>query len=61
MISKEQVVLLYRRVLDRDPESDAVINEKRQSSSAADTAVEMLMSDEFIKKNTAVLRSLLAN
>lgn len=61
MISKEQVISLYRTILDRDPESDVVINEKRQSSSAADAAVEMLMSGEFIKKNAAVLKAMIAN
>ena len=58
MISKEQIVLLYRRILDRDPESEAVIQEKRPSANSADVAIEMLMSDEFLKKNAAVIKSM---
>lgn len=61
MISKEQVVLLYRRILDRDPESEAVIQEKRLSANSADVAIEMLMSEEFLKKNAAVIQSMVGS
>lgn len=59
MISVDDVLLLYRLVLDREPESEAVINEKRKSACVVDVAMEMLMSDEFMQNNTAVMQRLI--
>jgi hypothetical protein len=53
---REAVIDLYRLILDRDPESDQVINEKRKSRSLQDLAREMLMSEEFIKNNEGAIR-----
>ncbi|AGX88346.1 hypothetical protein [Candidatus Symbiobacter mobilis] len=59
MISVADVLSLYRLVLDREPESDAVINEKRKSANLFDVAIEMLMSDEFMQNNEAVVQRLI--
>jgi len=48
---------LYRLILDRDPESEAVINEKRHGESVARIAAEMLKSDEFFNNNKHHLKA----
>jgi hypothetical protein len=58
MISRDDVQTLYRRILDREPESEDVINEKRKSSNISEIAIEMLMSEEFIRNNSTVLQLL---
>ena len=57
MVSREQVIELYRLILDRAPESDAVVDEKRNAPSAARVAAEMFKSDEFFTKNRDLLKS----
>lgn len=52
MISRNDVVNLYRLILDRPPESEEVINEKRAADTVSMAAAEMLMSDEFISNNS---------
>ena len=59
MISKDNAVSLYRLVLDRDPESEQVVNEKRKSRSTSQAAIDMLTSDEFIKRNEQIIRDVL--
>jgi hypothetical protein len=59
MIDKQQVIDLYQLVLDREPESEQVIGEKRKSRSTAPVALEMLASDEFIKRNETLIRHVL--
>lgn len=56
MVSREQVIELYQLILDRPPESDAVINEKRLAESVTKVAMEMLTSDEFFNNNKDLLR-----
>jgi hypothetical protein len=56
MVSREQAIELYRLILDREPESDAVVNEKRTAESAANVAVEMFTSDEFFTNNKDLLK-----
>jgi hypothetical protein len=56
MISRDQVIELYRLVLDRDPESAAVINQKRSAESLSGLAADMLVSDEFFKANKELLK-----
>lgn len=56
MVSREQVVDLYRLILDREPESDAVINEKRKADSVRKLAFDMLQSDEFFANNRDCIR-----
>jgi len=51
MISRNDVLSLYRLILDRQPESEEVINEKRFADSVSDAAADMLMSEEFIRNN----------
>lgn len=51
MLSRDEVVDLYRLILDRDPESEQVINEKRQARSALEVAVDMFASEEFLVRN----------
>jgi len=51
MITRDDVVSLYRLILDREPESEQVINEKRNSGTLAGAVAEMLMSDEFVSNN----------
>jgi hypothetical protein len=55
MISRNEVLSLYRLILDRPPESEEVINEKRKADSVSSAAAEMLMSDEFILNNSALI------
>jgi hypothetical protein len=57
MVSREQVVELYRLILDREPESEAVINEKRRAESVGSLAAEMLKSDEFFNNNRDLVKS----
>jgi hypothetical protein len=42
-------------VLDREPESDQVVNEKRRVDTLANVALGMLMSEEFINNNRDLL------
>lgn len=56
MVSREQVIELYQLILDREPESEAVVNEKRNAPSALNLAVEMLKSEEFFTKNRERLK-----
>lgn len=55
MIPRNDVIDLYRLVLNREPESDLVINEKRRAGHVHDVALEMLASDEFIHENREVI------
>jgi hypothetical protein len=55
MIARNDVLNLYRLILDRPPESEQVINEKRNAASVSAAAAEMLMSDEFIANNRALI------
>lgn len=55
MIRRADVIDLYRLILDREPESEIVITEKRRAKSAAVLAFEMLRSDEFIEHNGSLL------
>lgn len=59
MITRNDVLSLYRLILDRAPESEEVINEKRTAETLNSAAAEMLMSDEFIANNKAVIASCL--
>ncbi len=56
MVSREQVIELYRLILNREPESDAVVNEKRKAESPQTLAVDMLNSDEFFNNNKDLLK-----
>lgn len=56
MVSREQVIELYQLILDREPESEAVVNEKRNAPSALNLAAEMLKSEEFFTKNRECLK-----
>jgi hypothetical protein len=56
MVSREQVIELYRLILDREPESDAVVNEKRNATNTAELAAEMLRSDEFFTNNRELIK-----
>ena len=51
MLSREEVVDLYRLILDRDPENEQVINEKRHAPNVVEVAADMLMSAEFLTRN----------
>lgn len=59
MITRNEVISLYRIVLDRAPESEEVINEKRRSENALEVVLEMLNSDEFFEKNKNILLEVL--
>lgn len=56
MVTQEQVIELYKLILDREPESEMVINEKRRSDNLARAAADMLKSDEFFNNNKDVLK-----
>jgi hypothetical protein len=60
MITRNEVLNLYRLILDRPPESEQVVNEKRNADSVTAAAAEMLMSDEFISNNSALIGACLA-
>lgn len=55
LLAREDIVELYRLVLDREPESDQVVNEKRRVDTLANVALGMLMSEEFINNNRDLL------
>jgi len=55
MITRDEVLNLYRLILDRPPESEQVINEKRTADSVGAAAAEMLMSEEFILNNSGLI------
>jgi hypothetical protein len=55
MITRNDVLNLYRLILDRPPESEQVINEKRTADTVISAAAEMLMSDEFISNNSGLI------
>jgi hypothetical protein len=59
MITRNEVLNLYRLILDRQPESEQVINEKRTSDTVGGAAAEMLMSDEFISNNNSLIAACL--
>jgi hypothetical protein len=59
MITRNDVLNLYRLILDRPPESEQVINEKRTADTVSAAAAEMLMSDEFIANNSALIAACL--
>jgi hypothetical protein len=59
MISRNDVLNLYRLILDRPPESEQVINEKRTAETVSAAAAEMLMSDEFISNNNDLIAACL--
>lgn len=55
MLRRSDVVELYRLILDRDPESEQVVDEKRRCKSLREVAVEMFTSDEFEANNKDML------
>jgi hypothetical protein len=59
MITRNDVLNLYRLILDRPPESEQVINEKRTADTVSAAAAEMLMSDEFIANNSTLIAACL--
>ncbi len=59
MITRNDVLNLYRLILDRAPESEQVINEKRTADTVSAAAAEMLMSDEFISNNSVLIAACL--
>jgi hypothetical protein len=59
MITRNDVLNLYRLILDRPPESEQVINEKRTADTVSAAAAEMLMSEEFISNNSALITACL--
>jgi hypothetical protein len=58
MISRDEVVSLYRLILDRVPESDLVINEKRTAVTLAAAASEMITSEEFTMKHAEAIAAI---
>jgi hypothetical protein len=61
VISRNDVLNLYRLILDRDPESEQVIGEKRNAASLSELASEMLTSDEFVTNNAATIAASLTD
>jgi hypothetical protein len=59
MITRNDVLNLYRLILDRAPESEQIINEKRNAATVSAAAAEMLMSDEFVTNNGGVIAACL--
>jgi len=55
MISRDEVVMLYRLILDRAPESELVINEKRTAVTLVAAATEMITSEEFTLKHAEAI------
>jgi hypothetical protein len=60
MISRNDVLNLYRLILDRDPESEQVIGEKRNAASLSELASEMLTSGEFATNNASTIATSLS-
>lgn len=59
MITKSEVLRLYQLILDRSPESDQVVNEKRGAASVTAAAREILTSQEFTTRNSALIAAIL--
>ena len=55
MIERDEVLRLYRLILDREPESEDVVDKHRRAGSVSWLAFAMLMSDEFVAKNRALI------
>jgi hypothetical protein len=55
MIRRNDVLSLYQLILDRDPESEEVIGEKRNAASLSELASEMLTSAEFVTNNAGTI------
>jgi len=55
VISRDEVVMLYRLILDRAPESELVINEKRTAVTLVAAATEMITSEEFTLKHAEAI------
>jgi len=58
MISRADVISLYRLILDRSPESEQVVNEKRTATSLAAAASEMIASEEFALKHAEAIAAI---
>lgn len=58
MLEQHTVIELYRLILDREPENDKVVNEKRMANDVLEVALAMFSSDEFVTKNKDVLKNL---
>jgi hypothetical protein len=57
---RDSIVHLYRLILDRDPESDQVVDEKRRGGRLSEIAIAMLVSDEFVSANESAIRDFLS-
>lgn len=51
MISQEIITQAYAALLDRKPESQAIIKEKQNLENVEDLILEIITSDEFVKSN----------
>ncbi|MFN8696587.1 MAG: hypothetical protein ACK5XE_09760 [Burkholderiales bacterium] len=60
MLERKDILALYNLILERDPESDEVINEKRLGASYQSVAIDMLESEEFLRGNAALLKQYLS-
>lgn len=58
MLSRESIQELYHLILDREPESEDVINQKRQAESLQLVALGMLGSVEFVSNNKTLIKKI---
>ena len=49
MITKNDVILCYRALLDREPESEDVVYEKTQAGRVDEVIADMIVSREFME------------
>jgi hypothetical protein len=59
VVDAETILAGYRLLLDREPESEAVVAAKRQSSATADDLIaDLVSSHEFMSRNREWLLAL---
>ncbi len=56
MLSRDEVIALYQLILDRNPESEQIVNEKRKAPSVQALAIEMMHAEEFMARNRELLQ-----
>ena len=56
MISNSDVLQMYRLVLGREPESEAIVADQMQQASVRSLLWQFLRSDEFLGRHRAAIR-----
>jgi hypothetical protein len=60
MITKNDVILCYRALLDREPESEDVVYEKTQAGRVEEVIADMIVSREFMEAHKMAIVRLIS-